>query len=368
MIRTDAPPIAFHIPDQPDIDGFIEDVRTILGSGRLSLGPFTAALEAGLAPWVGPGEVVAVSNCSDGLIAALASLGDPGGEVIVPGFTYLATWQAVRWAGMTAVVADVDERGLLDPAAAEAAVGPRTRALLGVHLAGQPADLAGLRGVAARHGLALLFDSAHALGARWTDRPVGSGGDVEVFSIGPTKQLGASEGGLVVVNDASLADRVRRFAGQGHVLGELDATGPGMNLRMTEFTAALALRALPDLERRLDARAAIDARYRATWLDLPLSIPGAMPGERSALKDELVFVDDPAARRPLRAHLEAAGVATKPYYDPAIPDLTAFEGRVASADGSRALARRSFAVPIHGRLREPEVERVAAAMLSFPWT
>ena len=307
-----------------------------------------------------------MSNCSDGLIAALWAIREPGAEVIVPGFTYLATWQAVIWAGMTPVIADVDERGLLDPAAAEAAVSPRTRAILGVHLAGHPADLAGLRGVADRHGLALLFDSAHALGARWVDRQVGAGGDLEVFSIGPTKQIGVNEGGFVVVNDAAATDAVRRFATQGHRVGELDALGMGMNLRMPELTAAMAMRALPELDARLERRDAISARYHDAWRDLPLRIPGPAAGERSAHKDELVFVDDSALREPLREHLATAGVATKPYYDPAIPDLSAFSGIVASADRSRDLARRTFAVPIHGRLSDDDVERVVAAMLSFP--
>lgn len=366
VILTAAPPIPFHVPDQLDIEGFVEDARAILASGRLSLGPFVERVEAGLAPWVGPGRVTAVSNCSDGLIAALWAIRDPGSEVIVPGYTYLATWQAVAWAGMTPVVADVDDRGLLDPAAVTAAVGPRTRAILGVHLAGHPADRAGLRGVADRHGLALVFDSAHALGARWVDRPVGAGGDLEVFSIGPTKQLGVNEGGFVVANNSALAERVATFARQGHRLGELDMIDMGMNLRMPELTAAMALRALPELDDRLAARAAVDARYREAWRDLPLRLPGPAAGERSARKDELVYLDDPAVRAALLEHLAAAGVGTRPYYDPAIPDLTAFTGRVASADRSRDLARRSFAVPIHGRLSAFDLERVAAAMLSFP--
>jgi dTDP-4-amino-4,6-dideoxygalactose transaminase len=366
VISTSAPPIPFHVPDRVDIDGFLGDARTILESGRLSLGPFTDRVQTELGPWVGPGTVAAVSNCSDGLIAALWAIREPGGEVIVPGFTYLATWQAVIWAGMTPVVADVDGRGLLDPDAVAAAVSPRTRAILGVHIAGHPADRVGLRAVADRHGLALIFDSAHALGARWADRPVGAGGDIEVFSIGPTKQLGVSEGGFVVANDRELATRVRRFAHQGHELGELDALTLGMNLRMPELTAALALRALPELDGRLAIRATVDARYREAWQDLPVTLMDVLPGERPAFKDELVFVDDPASRAPLRAHLAASGIETRPYYDPAIPDLTAFEGRIASADRARDLATRSFAVPIHGRLSAADVDRIATAMLAWP--
>src|SRR5262249_12785471 len=122
------------------------------------------------------------------------------------------------------------------------------------------------------------------------------GGDIEVFSIGPTKQVGVGEGGFVVANDPGLGERIRSFATQGHRLGELDALDMGMNLRMPELTAAMALRALPELDRRLEARAAIHARYRERWSTLPVRLPGPQPGERSGHKDALVFVEDPALR------------------------------------------------------------------------
>jgi dTDP-4-amino-4,6-dideoxy-D-glucose transaminase len=363
---TAAPSIPFHVPDRPDVERFLVDARVILESGRLSIGPYVEQLEQSLGPVVGPGTVVAVSNCSDGLIAALAVLGEPGGEVIVPGFTFLATWQAVVWSGMRPVVADVDERGLLDPDAVEAAVGPATRAIIGVHLAGNPLNLRALRQIADRHGLALIFDAAHALGASWEDRPVGAGGDVEVFSIGPTKPLGVSEGGLVVVNRPDMVEPIRGFARQGHRLGELDAISSGMNLRMPELTAALAIGALPALGDRVARRNAIMRRYAAAWSSLPLSLSLPHPRERSSFKDALVFVDDASDRTPVREHLAARGIQTRDYYDPATPDLTMFSGRVASSERSRDLARRSFAVPIHGRLTDGDVDRIVEAMLSTP--
>ena len=244
---------------------------------------------------------------------------------------------------------------------------PRTRAILGVHLAGQPADLAGLRAVADRHGLALLFDSAHALGARWVDRPVGAGGDIEVFSIGPTKQLGVNEGGLIVVNDTAVVDAVRRFATQGHRLGELDAIGMGMNLRMPELTAAMAVRALPELDARL-ARRARDRRPVPRGVARPATA-SPRPGRRRAIRASRTSSCSSTKRplrAPLREHLAAAGVATRTYYDPAIPDLTAFSGRVASADRGRDLARRSLRRADPRPPADADVERVVAAMLSYP--
>jgi len=356
--------IPFHVPDVPEVEPYLDDVRGILLSGRLVHGPYRDHLEDAFEAMLG-GRAVAVANCSLGLIAALASLHEPGGEVIIPGFTYLATWQAVGWAGMVPVVADVDDRGLLDPAAVSAAITPRTRAILAVHLLGNPADLVGLRAIADRAGVALVFDAAHALGARWVDRPVGAGGDIEVFSLGPTKPIGSADGGIIVVNRPGLVDGIRRFALQGHEIGDLDCVGPGLNMTLGEMHAALALRSLPDIDRRLRRRASLHATYRAAWSGLPLRLADPGSGERSAHKDEIVWLDDRAARVPLRRHLASKGVETRPYYDPAIPDLTAFRGRVESADRSRDLAASGFAIPIHGRLTDANVGAITAAVQEY---
>ena len=194
VARVDRGTIPFHLPALPDVDAFLEDARAIVESGRLSEGPYVRRLESELRPWLGDHEVVAVSNCSDGLIAALSLLARAGAEVIIPGYTYLATWQAVRWAGMVPVVVDVDDRGLIDPDAVEAAIGPRTVAILAVHLTGVLAPMAipprdrrspwnrARRRWRTRHGCPNRRVRGRILG------------DVEVFSIGATKQVAAGEG------------------------------------------------------------------------------------------------------------------------------------------------------------------------------
>jgi len=207
-------PIAFHTPALPDIDGFLSDARAIIESGRLSSGPYVATLEERLRPWLGDRSVVAVSNASDGLIAALSVLARPGCEVIVPGYTYLATWQAITWAGMVPVVADVDDDGLLDPSAVEAAMTPRTGAILAVHLTGNLAPVAELRALADRAGAIVITDAAHALGAATEDRTEDWIGDAGVFSIGATNQVAAGEGGAVALRDAAIMPAFRRWAQQ----------------------------------------------------------------------------------------------------------------------------------------------------------
>ena len=357
--------IRFHAPALPDLDAFLEDAREIVESGYLSEGRHVRDLEGRVQALTGAAAAVAVSNCSDGLIAALCTLVPPGTEVIIPGYTYLATWQSIGWAGLIPVVADVDDRGHLDPAAVAAALSSRTGAIVAVHIAGDPAPMAALARVAGRAGVPLIADAAHAIGARTATGPVGRDGDAEVFSIGATKQVGAGEGGVVTLKSPERADGLRRFARQGHEQGSLDATGGGMNLRLAELTAALANRLIVGLENQLRRRADIHARYAAAWAGLPLRLSGPGPGERSAHKDQLVWVEEPADRPRLRAHLLEAGVETRPYYDVAVPDLTAFSGIVASADRSRALAERSLAVPIHARLTDEEVDRIVLATAAF---
>jgi dTDP-4-amino-4,6-dideoxygalactose transaminase len=356
--------IRFHIPAYPDVDGLLDDVREIVESGWQSNASFVRGLEREIAPWIGGREIIAVSNCSDGLIATLVALDAAGGEVILPGYTYLATWQAVVWARMIPVVADVTDDGLLDPAAVLAAATPRTCAILAVHLSGAPAPMDELTSLADRLGVPLIGDAAHAVGARLAGhRPVGGAGTAQVFSIGATKQLAAGEGGLIAINDPQLAARVRLFCTQGHLPGGMDALALGMNVRLPEMSAALALRQLPGLRAQLARRVAVRERYAAAWVGLPLRLSGPRPGDVSAIKDQLVWLDDPSLRQDVIGGLGQRGIETKPYYDRAVADLTAFEGRIASTDVSRRLAASSFAVPIHGRLTDREVEAVADALV-----
>lgn len=357
--------IRFHIPALPNTDAFLGDVRQIVRSGWLSEGPFVRELEGRVSAWTGGSRMVATSNCSDGLIAALCLVDVRGREVIIPGYGFLATWQAVEWAGGVAVVADVDERGLLDPDAVEAAITPSTAAILPVHIAGSLAAMERLRTIANTNGLALVADAAHALGASCGNVVAGAVGDVEVFSIGATKQIAAGEGGLMAVRTEELERAARRWVRQGRDAGGMNATGPGMNLRLTELAAALAMRLLDRYEDQLERRETIHARYDDAWSELPLRLSGPLRGERSAHKDQLVWVDDPTVRRGLCSFLDRAGIETKPYYEVAVPDLTAFRGRISSADRSRSLAAASFAVPIHSRLTDGEVARVADSVRAF---
>ena len=209
-------------------------------------GPLALELEARLAEDLGVRHAFAVCNATVGLEVALRAA-ELTGEVIVPSYTFVATAHAVQWLGLTPVFADVDPlTHVLDPTSVEAAVTPRTSAILGVHVWGQPCPVDALQAIADRHGLRLMFDAAHAYGCTLGGTPIGGFGDAEVFSFHATKFVNSFEGGAITTNDDALAERVRLmrnfgFAGTDLVVCE------GTNAKMTEVCAAMGLTSLESL-------------------------------------------------------------------------------------------------------------------------
>ncbi|HEY8490860.1 MAG TPA: DegT/DnrJ/EryC1/StrS family aminotransferase, partial [Dehalococcoidia bacterium] len=255
-------------------------VARVLASGHFILGPEVEALEAEFAAYCGTAHAVAVASGTDAIRLTLRAAGiGPGDEVIVPALTAAPTAAAVVEAGARPVLADVDPRtATLDPRDAAARIGPRTRALLPVHLYGGPADLEPLLALAARHGLLLIEDAAQAHGARYRGRVVGSAGHAGCFSFYPTKNLGAlGDGGMVVTNDAALAERVRRLRNLGQE-ARFQHVEPAGHSRLDEIQAAVLRAKLPHLDVGNARRREIAARYAAALAGAPLLLPATVPG------------------------------------------------------------------------------------------
>ena len=193
-------------------------IARVVGSGWYILGPEVDAFEAEYATYCGAAHCVGVANGLDALHLALRAMDiGPGDEVIVPSNTYIATWLAVSHCGATPVPVEPDERTYnIDPARIEAAITPRTRVLLPVHLYGQPADMDPILAIARQHGLKVLEDAAQAHGARYKGQRLGAHGDAVAWSFYPGKNLGAmGDGGAVTTNDPQLADRLRVLRNYG---------------------------------------------------------------------------------------------------------------------------------------------------------
>ena len=240
-------------PNIGDRTILIDRINAILDSGRLTNnGPIVQEFERRIAEYVGVSHAIVVTNATIGLEIAARALGLHG-EVVVPSYTFVATAHALSWQGITPVFADIDpETHNLDPAAVEAQITERTTGIIAVHLWGRPADVDGLADVAARHGVELMFDSAHAFGCSRGGTMIGGFGRCEVFSFHATKFLNSFEGGAIVTNDAELAKKARLmrnfgFAGTDKVVCE------GTNGKMPEICAAMGLTSLEAIGEIIDA-------------------------------------------------------------------------------------------------------------------
>jgi dTDP-4-amino-4,6-dideoxygalactose transaminase len=337
-------------------------------SGWYILGQEVAAFEEAYARFCGTRYCVGVGNCLDGLHLILRAYGiGPGDEVIVPSNTYIATWLAVSYAGATPVPVEPDPATFnLDPARLPAALSPRTKAILPVHLYGQPADMDPILALARPRGLKVIEDNAQAQGARYKGRRTGSLGDAAGHSFYPAKNLGAfGDAGAVTTDDPGLADELRMLRNYGSrkkYYNELK----GFNSRLDELQAAYLRVKLPKLDEWNGRRQQAAARY-LEWLR---AVPGLTLPERPAWAEPVwhQFVVRHADRDALQQSLTNAGIGTlihypiPPHGSQAYADLRLPPGSLPLAE---ALARSVLSLPMGPHLR-PEAQKVVAeAVASF---
>jgi len=310
----------------------IAAVVTTLRGDWLTTGPAVKAFEERFAAAVGARHAVAVSSGTAALHGAAHALGlRPGDEAVVPALTFVATANAMCYLGARPVFADVQRDTLnVDPAAVEAALTPRTRAVFTVDFTGMPVDYDAFRELAAGQNLALVSDAAHALGARYRGRPVGALATLTTFSLHPVKHITAGEGGVVVTDDPELALRIRNFRNHGITSDhhEREAVGSwwyemrelGFNYRLTDFQCALAQSQLGKLTDWTARRRAIAARYTEAFagvpeLELP-TVPGWAEPAWHLYVVRLNLERLRAGRREVFAALRAEGIGVNVHYIP----------------------------------------------------
>ncbi len=276
-VRREILPYGRQSIDEADIAAVVE----VLRSAWLTTGPKVAEFERAFADCVGAKEAVAVSNGTAALHAAIFALGiGPGDEVVVPTMTFAASANCVVFQGGTPVFADVDpESLLLDPAQLEARITPRTKAVVAVDYTGQPCDYDALRAIAGRYGLPIIADACHALGGSYKGRPVGTLGNLNVFSLHPVKHVTTGEGGVITTGDPELARRMRIFRNHGITTDyrQREAQGSwfyemtelGYNYRLTDIQCALGLSQLGKLPGWVKRRQEIAHCYDETVAGLP---------------------------------------------------------------------------------------------------
>jgi dTDP-3-amino-3,4,6-trideoxy-alpha-D-glucose transaminase len=347
-----------------DADALRAAVERVITRGWFILGPELDAFEAEYAAASGASHAIGVGNGTDALALTLRALGiGPGDEVITPPLSAAFSALAIVMAGATPVFADIDPSRLtLDPAAAEAAITPRTAAIMPVHLYGQPADMARLTAIATARNLALVEDACQAHLATCGGRPVGTLGVAGAFSFYPTKNLGAlGDAGAVVTNDAALADKLRRLRNGGQ-RERYHHDEFGVNSRLDEMQAAVLRARLPLLPAWTERRRALGARYRRALSQTPVVVPPEHdPGHVYHLFP--VLAPDRAA---LQAHLAERGIGTLVHFPVTIPRQPAFAHLPpAHCPAADRVCSDVCSLPLHPALSDADADLVAEAVRAW---
>ncbi len=340
-------------------------IGRVIDSGWYVLGDEVQAFEREFAAYCGTRHCIGVADGLDALHLILRGYGiGPGDEVIVPSNTFIATWLAVSQAGATPVPVEPDPlTHNINPACVAAAITPRTRALMPVHLYGQPASMAPLRALAQQHGLKLIEDAAQAHGARYQGQRTGSLGDAAGFSFYPGKNLGAlGDGGAITTSDDALAERLRLLRNYGARI-KYQHEVQGMNSRLDEVQAAVLRAKLPGLDADNAARAQVAACYLEALKDLPLQLPQVLAGAEPVW--HLMVVRCPQ-RAVLQAALTAAGIGHLVHY----PKACHLQGAYAKPPGqpwpalpvAEQLQDEVLSLPMAPYMTADDVARVAAVL------
>ncbi len=355
-------------------EGLADEIKAavlrVLDSGAFILGPENRAFDAEFAAALGAKHCLGVDSGTSALELALEAVGvGPGDEVIVPSFTFIATATAVSVLGATPVFADVDEDTLtLDPRSVEKLITKKTKALVPVHLFGQPADMDALLALAKAKGLAVIEDCAQSHLAKYKGRATGTLGDAGAFSFYPTKNLGAAgDAGAIAVGGEALRDRILELRNCGRGIGSAyHHVRVGHNCRLDEIQAAVLRVKLRRLPEWTAARRRLAALYRERLAGLPLRLPPAGGGGTEPVFH--LFTVRTERRDALAQHLKKHGIGCGVYYPLPVhlqPAYAALGGREGRLPVSERASREALSLPMFSELSEADAGRVCDAVRAF---
>jgi dTDP-4-amino-4,6-dideoxygalactose transaminase len=377
--------IPFHVPDIGDDE--IAEVVDSLTSGWLTTGPKTRRFESDFASYIGGGvEALAVNSATSGLHLALEAVGvGPGDEVITSTFTFTATAEVIRYLGAHPVFVDVNEETLnMDPAAIEAAITSRTKAIMPVHFAGLPCDMDAILAIARRHGLRVVEDAAHALPARSAGRLIGSlESDATVFSFYATKTLATGEGGMVVTRDPQVAQRCRIMRLHGidrdafdrytsrNAAWSYSVVAPGFKYNMTDIASSIGIHQLRKIDRFQRRREQLAYRYDESLKHLDVRLPAHPPaGDTHAWHLYAIRLRATAqdSRDDFIKRMAAAGIGTSVHFIPLHVHPYWRDTYRLSPDHFPVATRafhRVVSLPLYSRMSDLDQDRVISAILDI---
>jgi len=344
----------------------LPDIHRLFQTGAFSLGPFVAQFEQAAADYLGIAHAIGVNSGTSALHLALIAAGiGPGDKVLVPSHTFVATAWGVLYVGATPVLCDVEEESAnIDLADAEERLDAAVKAIIPVHLYGQPADLAGVMAFAARHRLVVIEDAAQAIGARFDGRCVGTFGLCGCYSFYPAKNLGAAgEAGLITTADDAIAERLRALRhhaqSERYVHDEL-----GFNYRMEGLQGLILGHKLPLLDGWTESRRKLARAYHERLAGLPLALPQPVHGDHVFH----LYVVRSKDRDQLRDYMRRAGIETGLHYPVPLHAQPALARFVTDGDSfpvADRYARECLSLPLFAEMTEPQLERVCQTIRRF---
>lgn len=365
-------PIFVTQPYLPPLEEFLPYLEQIWDSKILTnSGPMHQRLEAALCEYLGVDHIALFTNGTIALVTALQSLRVTG-EVITTPYSFVATAHSLLWNGITPVFVDIDPETLnLDPRKIEAAITPRTTAIMPVHCYGTPCDVDAIQSIADIYNLRVIYDAAHAFGVRANGQSILRQGDLSVLSFHATKVFNTFEGGAIVCPDAMTKQRIDHLKNFGFV-DEVTVVAPGINGKMSEINAAMGLLQLHHIDQAIARRAEIDRLYRAGLKDIA-GIACVGTGDRAGANHSyfpiLVGPEYALQRDALYDALKANGVHGRRYFYPLISDLPMYRGLSSAVPSNLPIARlcadQVICLPIYPNLSDADVATVIGLIRRF---
>ena len=353
-------------PLLPNLDEFYEELKKIWDSKWITNnGSYHKRLEAALAEYLGVPYVSLFTNGTLPLLTALQALRITG-EVITTPYSFVATTHSIWWNGCKPVFVDIDPKtGNIDPEKIEAAITPKTTAIMPVHVYGKPCDTKRIQEIADTYGLKVIYDAAHAFGVKVNGESILNAGDMSTLSFHATKVYNTIEGGAMIMHDAETKKRIDYLKNFGFA-GETTVVGPGINSKMDEMRSAYGLLNLKQVDAAIDARHQVAIKYREALREIEgITFFEDMPGVRHNYSYFPIFIDAEKfgmTRDELYIKMKEVNVLGRRYFYPLISDFSTYRGldsaRPENLPNAHKMANSVICLPMHHALTEEEIERI----------
>lgn len=358
--------VKFYKPNLPPWDEVSGDIEKTYNNGILYPGIYSLKLEEMMRVYFKTRHIVTVSNASDSLILLLSDL-PKGSKVIIPSYTFSATYEAIEWNGLEAVVTDVDDSGYIDPGVLEECLNkyPDAKCVIPVTMWGNVTYVEEIRNICDKYGVRLIYDAAHGICSLYDGKPIGNIGDAVSFSLAVTKPLACGEGSIVSTNNSHLGKMVYFGTIHGSPEGSLEYNQKGMNGKISEITSILAIHGVKYMHDCMKKRNELANYYIDNLKNLPIRFQKIDKRCTTARKDFGFWVDDYIVRNRLKMFLENSGIGIKTYFYPAVHNYLHFDGIVYKADNAEKLSATCINIPCYDRVSEQERKYIVDKVNEF---